>query len=117
MTNIKYPDIFPLMRLSGLSTNRNSSVIRTEMDAGPKKQRRRYTISSKNFSGTILLSSEQRTAFEVWYKNTLSDGVLRFAMKDPQTLQLCEFRFTEDYDENFSEGLWEISMKLEKMNA
>lgn len=117
MTTITYPSDLPLMRLDGMQTERTSSLVRTEMDAGPAKVRRRYTVSSKYFSGTIILTSEQRNAFEYWYKNALGDGVLRFSMADPQTLQANDFRFAEDYTEESVEGLWKITMKLEKMNG
>lgn len=117
MASISYPSGFPIMRLEGMQTERISSVVRTEMDAGPAKARQRYTVSSKYFSGSVILTSDQRTAFEYWYKNTLGNGVLRFNMTDPQTLDTNEFRFAEDYGEESVEGLWKITMKLEKMNA
>ncbi|WP_147613864.1 hypothetical protein [Treponema pectinovorum] len=117
MSTIEYPASLPLMRLEGMQTQRKSNVVRTEMDAGPAKARRRYTVSSKYFTGTILLKSYERETFEAWYKHTLCDGILRFKMKDPQTLSYGEFRFSEDYTESNTDGLWQITMKLEKMNA
>lgn len=118
MTNILWPDFLPqVLRLEGLQGQRKSNVIRTSMDAGPQKQRRRYTVSTKNFNGTILVTEEQRRLLEDFYENTIASGTLRFIMKDPQTLELCEFRFREDYQEEQVDGLWKISMPLEKMNA
>ncbi len=88
------------------------------MDAGPSKARQRYSVSTKNFTGTVILTEAQRTLLEVWYKSTLASGALRFAMKDPQTLQLAEFRFTDDYSEDSTgDGLWTINLPLEKLNA
>lgn len=87
------------------------------MDAGPQKARRRYTVATKEFTGSVVLTESQRQTLENWYDVVLGGGVLRFVMKDPQTLQEAEFRFLEDYTEESSDGLWIISMKLEKMNA
>ena len=118
MTDIIWPSYLPqVMRLEGLSGKKKSNVIRTQMDAGPQKARRRYTVSTKDFTGSIVLNETQRELFENWYDNVLGSGALRFVMKDPQTLQLSEFRFTDDYDEDASDGLWIITMILEKMNA
>lgn len=118
MTNITWPTTIPkILRLEGLSGQRKSGVVRTNMDAGPQKARRRYTVATKEFTGSVVLTESQRQTLENWYDVVLGGGVLRFVMKDPQTLQEAEFRFLEDYTEESSDGLWIISMKLEKMNA
>lgn len=118
MTSIVWPSSLPqVLRLDGQKGRRKSNVIRTEMDAGPIKARRRYTVTEKLFEGSVILTEEQRETLENWYKNDLGDGTLRFVMKDPQTLVPAEFRFTEDYDEDSLDGLWQITMKLEKLNA
>ena len=119
MTSIIWPVSLPqVMRLDGLSGKKKSNVIRTEMDAGPVKARRRYSVTTKAFEGSVILSETQRAVLEDWYDNTLGNGTLRFAMKDPQTLTVCEFRFTDDYtEEQTGDGLWKINLSLEKMNA
>lgn len=91
MTDILWPISLPqVMILDGLQGQRRSNVIRTSMDAGPQKARRRYTVASKDFDGAIIV---------------------------PQTLEFKEFRFREDYKEQQIDGLWKITMPLEKMNA
>ena len=118
MTSIVWPSSLPqALRLDGLQGQPKTNVIRTTMDAGPQKQRRRYTVSTKDFNGTILITEAERRIFENFYKNTIADGSLRFLMKDPQTLQFQEFRFREIYREENINGLWKITMPLEKMNA
>ena len=101
--------------MEGLSAKRNSSVIRTRMDAGPDKTRRRYTASVKYFSGTLLLDEAQRLKLEYFYSVMLADGVLRFIFTDPQTLETGEFRFKEEYTEISVSGKFEISMSLERL--
>ncbi|MBP5283655.1 MAG: hypothetical protein J6Y93_03205 [Treponema sp.] len=118
MTDIEWPQSLPqVLILDGLRGKKKSSVIRTEMDAGPKKQRRRYTVTTKDFTGSVTLTETQRRILSDFYDSVLAGGVLRFTMKDPQTLELSEFRFTDDYDEESLDGLWKITMNLEKMNA
>lgn len=118
MTNIMWPNSLPqVLRLDGQQAKRKSNVIRTQMDAGPDKVRRRYTVSVKIFEGSIIVTGKQRQILEDWYRDVLGDGVLRFVMKDPQTLQFAEFRFMEEYAEESVDGLWKIAMKLEKLNA
>lgn len=119
MTSITWPSALPqVARLDGLSGKRKTNVIRTEMDAGPAKTRQRYSVSIKNFIGSVILNEEQREILETWYKTTLANGALRFVMKDPQTLLTGEFRFVEDYEEDSTgDGLWTIRLPLEKLNA
>lgn len=118
MTNIIWPPSLPqVIRLEGLATKKKSNVVRTQMDAGPQKARRRYTVQTKEFTGSVVVNESQRELLEDFYDNVLGSGVLRFVMKDPQTLLPAEFRFLEDYDEESNDGLWIITMKLEKMNA
>ena len=118
MTDIKWPDSLPqVLILDGLNAKKQNSVVRTEMDAGPAKQRRRYTVSQKDFKGSIVVTENQRQTLEDFYDSVLGGGVLRFVMKDPQTLLPGEFRFKEHYDEDSLDGNWRITMTLEKMNA
>jgi len=116
MTDIVWPEILPLtLRMDGLSAKRNSNVIRTRMDAGPNKTRRRYTASTKNYTGSMLLDDSQRNELEQFYRVSLADGVLRFIFTDPQTLEAGEFRFTDDYTENSVDGKFGISLSLERL--
>ena len=118
MTSITWPSTLPqVLLLDGLNGKKKSSVVRTEMDAGPSKQRRRYTIATKDFKGCIVVTESQRQLLSDFYDNVLGHGALRFVMKDPQTLEYSEFRFKEDYDEDSLDGNWRITMNLEKMNA
>lgn len=118
MTSIQWPKELPqIMRLEGLSGKLRTAVVRTDMDAGPQKTRRRYTVAQKDFSGSVVVTEAQRQILETWYEKILGNGALRFVMTDPQTLEPAEFRFLEDYSEEAIDGLWTIIMNLEKLNA
>jgi hypothetical protein len=116
MASISWPAELPAtLLLEGLSAKQESNVIRTQMDAGPKKTRRRYTANVKTFTGKLLLTPSQREKLEQFYHAALADGVLRFNFTSPLTLETQEFRFTDDYTETAADGLFEISASLERL--
>jgi hypothetical protein len=116
MTNISYPDSLPAVRASGFQSEYQDPVIRTQMDAGPVKQRLRYTAAPKKFTGTVIVDENEREIFEAWFTETLGFGTLRFVMRNPQTLQPEEFRFTGVYSETEADGLFELSLPLERVS-
>jgi hypothetical protein len=116
MANINWPELLPsTLLINGLSKQPQTSVIRTSMDAGPKKARRRYTARSVKFSGRQVFDSAELAVFEQFFHTVLADGVLRFNFTDPTTLELAEFRFTADYVTNAVEGKFEVAMELERL--
>jgi hypothetical protein len=116
MTSISYPANLPGIRSNGFQSQYHDPVIRTQMDAGPAKQRLRYTAAPKKFTGTIIATEDEREIFEAWFTETLGFGTLRFVMQNPQTLQPEEFRFTGVYAETETDGHFEISLPLERMS-
>jgi hypothetical protein len=116
MASISWPEELPAtLLLEGLSAKQESNVIRTQMDAGPRKTRRRYTAHVKTFTGKLLLTSAQRLILEQFYRAALADGALRFNFTDPLTLETREFRFADGYTETAADGLFEISASLERL--
>ena len=113
---ISWPDALPDGFLAdGFSQKPQSNVLRTKMDAGPKKARRRYTARTVNYTGKQIFTREEMALFENFYHNELADGALRFVFTDPVTLEKAEFRFTEDYSASEKEGCWETSLPLERL--
>jgi hypothetical protein len=115
MTNIRYPDSLPAVRSSGFQSQYQDPTLRTQMDAGPVKQRLRYTAAPKRYAASIIVDEAEREIFEAWFVETLGFGTLRFVMQNPQTLDLEEFRFTGMYGETETDGLFELSLPLERM--
>lgn len=58
-------------------------VLRTAVDVGPKKARRRFTAVSERFMVRYLLTSSELSAFETFYKTTTKYGSLSFEMAHP----------------------------------
>ena len=116
MANITWPVQLPAtLLIDGLSKQPQSSVIRTAMDAGPKKARRRYTARAVKFSGKMVFGMSELAVFERFYQTALADGVLRFNFTDPTTLEPGEFRFAADDTVSAVDGLFEVSMQLERL--
>jgi hypothetical protein len=116
MANITWPELLPAaLLINGLSKQPQNNVIRTSMDAGPKKARRRYTARAVKYSGKQIFDAAELAVFEQFYHNVLADGVLRFNFTDPVTLETAEFRLTADYSVSAVEGLFEVSVQLERL--
>ena len=115
MTNIYWPENLPEIRASGFNAQYSDPVIRTKMDAGPTKQRLRYTAVPKQITCFIIVNEEERKILEEWYVQTLGHGTLRFVMKNPATAEWEEFRFTKPYSEVGTEGYFEIALSLERL--
>ena len=116
MAVIFWPDFLPSDFLAdGLSIQPQNNVIRTTMDAGPKKARRRYTARTINFIGKQRFDEFELDAFKQFFHTVLADGVLRFNFTDPINNQLAEFRFTENYTVIEIGGLYEITLPLERL--
>lgn len=70
------------------------AVIRTDMDAGPAKQRKRFSAAPRPVSLVFEpLSSVQLSAFEDFLETDLSLGAIEFTMAHPITEEVRAFRF------------------------
>jgi len=113
---LSWPAELPVtLPLQGLSVKPQTNVVRTTMDAGPQKARRRYTAKTTRYSGRFILTADAYEVFKLFYHTMLADGVLRFNFTDPQKLDVAEFRFAETYDANALDGLWEVAVTMERL--
>lgn len=116
MATIFWPSSLPpTLLMEGLTIEPQNNVIRTAMDAGPQKIRRRYTARTVKFSGRFIFDASQFAVFESFYHTALADGVLRFNFTNPITLETAEFRFAENYTASAIDGFFEVALKLEKL--
>jgi hypothetical protein len=116
MAGITWPAELPDGFLEdGLSLEPQNNVIRTAMDAGPKKTRRRYTAGTVQFTGKQAFDPREFALFETFYKTVLADGVLRFNFTDPVTGETAEFRFAKNYTATANEGCFDVQMSLERL--
>ena len=68
----------------GIADNR----LRSPMDIGPGKKRRRSTWTPREVSGSIIMTKDQVATFEAWFNDTLAGGVYNFQLEHPRTGEL-----------------------------
>lgn len=98
------------------SINPQSAVLRTEMEAGPIRQRRICTDIPVQVSVVWKFNSIQFRVFEAWYKLKLYDGAEWFRMKimNGSGMNETDCRFTEPYAASLDGyGLYSVSATLE----
>lgn len=103
---------------SGYQKNRESSLMRTDMESGPPKQARVKSNTMEVHTVKIYLASKANfQSFESWYENDISDGASWFDFTDPVSGLTVQARFrdggyaaspmTADMEN------WEVSAKIE----
>lgn len=81
---ILWPSILPqYLQVSGYSEALANQLLRSEMDAGPAKARRRFTAATRPVTGDIVVTQEQLAFFRYWFANVIYGGSLRFGWVDP----------------------------------
>lgn len=69
------------------------TVLRSDMEVGPQKLRRRFTKGVNTFSASIYLDISQYNIFFTFFNTTLNGGVLSFTFNHPITQVPTDFRF------------------------
>ena len=115
MTN-RWPDRLPLPTIDGYGIRPGEAILRTEMEAGPARQRRRYTQVPSRITVRWVLRREQFALFEAWYRWTAKEGGEWFEIDLNGGLGLLpqEARFTRQFEARIVAGiLWEVRSELE----
>jgi len=100
--------------LAGYAGTFPAVTIKSEMDAGPAKVRRRFTAGIETHAGTMIMTAAQFATFTTFYNTTILGGSLRFNWtKPPLHSVACEMRFTETPTYTKVESEYEFSMTLE----
>lgn len=80
-------------RLGDLSEEAPDVLLRSEVDVGPAKLRRRFTGDARRFSVALDLTRSELTTFDVFFRDTTEGGALSFDWKHPRTGAAAVFRF------------------------
>ncbi len=116
MTTIIFPKHLPHPTVEGYSIRPDEAIIRTDMEAGPARQRRRYTQTPSKISVCWVMNREQFSLFEAWYKYYAKEGAEWFYITLLGGLGLLEqeARFTQQFEAKLLNGyLWKITSELE----
>lgn len=90
------------------------TAIRTTMEQGPAKLRRRTTAQARTLGLEYIMSAEQVTALETFFISTLSGGVLSFTFTHPRTGNSVSCRFKKPPQYTAHNGLfYHVAIELE----
>ena len=113
---INFPEKLPYPTTEGYAIKPGEAIVRTDMEAGPARQRRRYTQTPSKISVRWVMNREQFSLFEAWYKYYAKEGAEWFNITLLGGLGLMEqeARFTQQFEAKLLNGyLWEITSELE----
>jgi hypothetical protein len=105
-----------LLNESGFGITRGETVLRSDMDSGPAKTRRRFTKSVDSYTASIWVDETQYLTFENFYDTTLNGGTLPFTFPHPITQVPTDFRFKSPPKYSpVGGGTWSVSFEWEKL--
>lgn len=113
---VTWPATLPLPTVEGYSVHPGEAVLRTEMEAGPARQRRRFTQVPSRIGVRWVFRREQFALFEAWYRWQAKEGAEWFAIDLLGGLGLVEHeaRFTRQFESRLKNALlWEVTSELE----
>lgn len=117
MSDITWPQTLPLPTVQGYVVQPGDSILRTEMEAGLARQRRRFTDVPTKVSVRWIMRRDQYAIFEGWYRWHAKEGANWFAITLLGGLGLLEqeARFTRQFSSRLLAGgtLWEVTSELE----
>lgn len=104
-----WPSQFKVSRDSFMEKLPNR-VIRSSMDVGPAKTRRRTILGVKEVNGMFHCNPEDYEDFEDFF---LDNDALWFDFPHPRTGQMVKARFTDVPQASMNETMYEVSFTLE----
>lgn len=113
---ITWPATLPLPTAQGYGIRPSEAILRTEMEAGPARQRKRFTQTPTRIAVRWVMRREQFAVFEAWYRWRAKEGGEWFLIDLLGGIGLTahEARFTRQFDAKLVGGvLWEIASELE----
>ena len=116
MSTIDYPSSLPLALLQGYGYDDKERFLRTQMDSGFARQRRRFTTGPTTFNVRFLFSQCNLETFEQFFEFILNDGVEIFNMclsvGQGKAVE-HEVRFIETFKVSGTENRYTVSAKIE----
>lgn len=70
------------------------NVVRTEVDVGTPKIRRRYTKELRPLGWSFIMTTAQLDDFDTFFWTTLGGGALPFDHTDPRTALTTSYQFS-----------------------
>ena len=116
MTNSVWPASLPQEPLAqGYNEQAPNTVVRSAMEAGPPKLRRRFTAGVRSIECQVRLTPVQVDTLDAFFGSTVAGGALSFDWKHPRNGTAVTFRFVEppSYTSLARGTLWQATLRLE----
>ena len=102
--------------LQGFSETPPETVVRTQMEAGPAKIRRRFSAGVRRFTMQFSMTQDQVAAFDDFFQNDCAGGSLAFDFTHPRTKQAHQFRFqTQPRYEPLTNQRYTVIVEMEQL--
>lgn len=117
MATENWPSTIPQVPLSdSYQEQRAPDVIRSSMDVGPAKVRRRSTCGVRQFQVSFDLTKDQADDLDDFYETDLNAGTDWFNWTHPRKQVTAEFRFVNPISYSCVDGIrWIATVTLEEM--
>lgn len=119
MTTITWPSDLPAPEIDGYGIQPQAAIIRTDMDQGPARQRRRFRSAPTHYPVKWFMTEPQLSTLESWFHHVIEDGAAWFdiSLRNGQGLQSVEARFIAPWQATMMGGPhYEVSATLEVRN-
>lgn len=116
MAAITLPDVLGYGMVAGYALTPDDQTVRTEIEAGAPRVRRRFTSGFTRATLAWTWSATQFSVFEYWWANVASGGAAWFnaPVENGQGVNACEVRFTKPWRaELLGAGVWRVSAETE----
>lgn len=119
MALVSWPDLLPAPLASGYGYQAQASFIRTNMDSGLARQRRRFVRIPSTVSVSWIFTQEQLALFEGFVHYDITDGADWFyaEIANGQDLQSVSARMIGAPKVDLIEpGIWHVSVQMETID-
>jgi len=114
-----YPSTLPPPQKPGYGIAPNAAFRRTNMEAGPARQRQFYTQPTHGYKFVAQYTDAEFDIFQKWYRDN-NEGSIWFniTLINGAGVVSHEARFTQPYQANLiGHDLWHVQMNLEVRNV
>lgn len=115
-----WPGSLPQAQFVGIEDERAMGFMRSEVDAGPAKQRRRFSSAVRALRTDMEVNGTERAALDTFYVTTVKEGSLEWTWTDPNGDATVTFRFMEPPRYRLRVGnsdnakrIWSVTLALE----
>jgi hypothetical protein len=115
-----FPVTLPKPLASGYSGTKTQAFIRTEMEAGSQRQRKRFSAVNQNRSLNFLFTASEMDTFKDFFETDINQGsdFFNISLDFGNGFTTYAARFIQPYTDSYVDGgFWNVDCQLEVRNA